>query len=66
MSVNAPAASAALAAAGGIPLQDVNTDTTKLNALSPEVISRQATVSPHHRKNQRDSVRLEERMLTRA
>lgn len=45
MSVNAPAASAAAAATGGIPLQDASIDVTKLDALSPEVISRQATVS---------------------
>jgi hypothetical protein len=45
MSVNAPAAAAALAASGGIPLQDASVDTSKLNALSPEVIGRQATVS---------------------
>jgi translation initiation factor 2 subunit 3 len=42
--VNDPAAAAANLS-GGIPVQDVNVDVTKLNALSPEVISRQATVS---------------------
>jgi translation initiation factor 2 subunit 3 len=45
-SVNDPAATAAAAANGGLPVQEASIDVTKLNALSPEVISRQATVSP--------------------
>jgi hypothetical protein len=42
--VNDPAAAAAKAT-GGIPLQEASVDCSKLNALSPEVIARQATVS---------------------
>jgi len=41
--VNDPAAAAAKAP-GGIPLQEASVDCSKLNALSPEVIARQATV----------------------
>lgn len=42
--VNDPAAAAAKAS-GGIPEQEASVDCSKLNALSPEVIARQATVS---------------------
>jgi hypothetical protein len=42
--VNDPAAAAAKLH-GGIPLQEASVDCSKLNALSPEVIARQATVS---------------------
>jgi hypothetical protein len=42
--VNDPA-SAAAKATGGIPEQVADVDCSKLNALSPEVIARQATVS---------------------
>jgi hypothetical protein len=45
-SVNDPAAAAAAASSGGIPAQEASIDVTKLNALSPEVIARQATVCP--------------------
>lgn len=45
MSINDPAA-AALAAESSVPAQEITVDLTKLNALSPEVISKQATVSP--------------------
>ena len=43
-SINDPAAAAA-AAMATVPAQEINVDLTKLNALSPEVISKQATVS---------------------
>jgi hypothetical protein len=42
--VNDPAAAAAKLH-GGIPLQEASVDCSKLNALSPEVIARQATAS---------------------
>jgi len=42
--VNDPAAAAAKVN-GGIPPQEASVDCSKLNALSPEVIARQATVS---------------------
>ena len=44
MSLNDPAA-AAQSADSGVPTQEVSVDVTKLTALSPEVISKQATVS---------------------
>lgn len=44
MSLNDPAA-AAQAAESSVPTQAVEVDVTKLTALSPEVISKQATVS---------------------
>ena len=48
--VNDPA-SAAAKATGGIPEQVADVDCSKLNALSPEVIARQATVSYKARYN---------------
>jgi len=45
MSVNDPVAAAAASAGSSYPSQEVQMDLTKLNALSPEVISKQATVS---------------------
>lgn len=42
--LNDPAAAASVAG-GSTPVQEVAVDLTKLNALSPEVISKQATVS---------------------
>jgi len=44
MSVNDPAAAAA-SSGSSYPIQEAQVDLTKLNALSPEVISKQATVS---------------------
>jgi hypothetical protein len=43
-SINDPAAAFSGAEASA-PVQEVQVDVTKLNALSPEVISKQATVS---------------------
>ena len=45
--INDPAAAAA-SSANGVSTEDIKIDLTKLNALSPEVISKQATVSDHH------------------
>ena len=44
MSINDPAAAAA-ASGSTLPAQEVQVDLTKLNALSPEVISKQATIN---------------------
>lgn len=44
MSLNDPAA-AAQSADSGVPTQEVSVDVTKLTALSPEVISKQATIN---------------------
>ena len=49
--INDPARAAAAAAGDGLPHEEVKLDLTKLNALSPEVISKQATVSGSYRGN---------------